>query len=112
VDWNNRMKAKQAVPAATPVEKKPKEEKKREPIDTAKQKEQKKVQKQFADVERLVADLQQKKADGESKLADPAIYSDKNKFQEAEKNYQAVLSKLKTAEAEYEKLFEAMMSFE
>jgi ATP-binding cassette subfamily F protein 3 len=113
VEWNQRMKSKQQAPvAAAPVEKKPKEEKKREPIDTAKQKEQKKLQKQFSDVEQLVADLQKKKADGESALADPAIYSDKVKFQDAERNYQTVISKLKTAEAEYEKLFEAMMKFE
>ncbi len=113
VEWNQRMKSKQQAPvAAAQVEKKPKEEKKREPIDTAKQKEQKKLQKQFSDVELLVADLQKKKADGESALADPAIYSDKVKFQDAERNYQTVISKLKTAEAEYEKLFEAMMKFE
>jgi ATP-binding cassette subfamily F protein 3 len=112
VEWNSRMKAKQQAPPAAPVKKEVKEEKKREPIDTAKQKEQKKIQKQFSDVEQLVAELQKKKADGESKLADPAIYSDKNKFQEAEKNYQAIMSKLKTAESEYEKLFEAMMKFE
>ena len=113
VEWNQRMKSKQQAPvAAAPVEKKPKEERKREPIDTAKQKEQKKLQKQFSDVEQLVADLQKKKADGESALADPAIYSDKVKFQDAERNYQTVISKLKTAEAEYEKLFEAMMKFE
>lgn len=112
VEWNSRMKAKQQAPAAAPVEKKVKEEKKREPIDTAKQKEQKKVQKQFADIEQLVAELQKKKADGESKLADPTIYSDKNKFQEAEKNYQSIILKLKAAESDYEKLFEAMMKFE
>jgi len=113
VEWNQRMKSKQQAPvAAAPVEKKPKDERKREPIDTAKQKEQKKLQKQFSDVEQLVADLQKKKADGESALADPAIYSDKVKFQDAERNYQTVISKLKTAEAEYEKLFEAMMKFE
>jgi ATP-binding cassette, subfamily F, member 3 len=112
VEWNSRMKAKQQAPSAAPVEKKVKEEKKREPIDTAKQKEQKKIQKQFSDVEQLVAELQKKKADGESKLADPTIYSDKNKFQEAEKNYQAIMAKLKTAESDYEKLFEAMMKFE
>lgn len=112
VEWNSRMKAKQQTPAAATVEKKVKEEKKREPIDTTKQKEQKKVQKQFADIEQLVAELQIKKADGEAKLADPAIYSDKNKFQEAEKNYQAIITKLKSAESDYEKLFEAMMKFE
>ncbi len=112
VEWNSRMKSKQQAPVAAPVEKKQKEEKKKEPIDTAKQKEHKKLQKLFSDIEQLLADLQNKKADGESKLADPTIYSDKNKFQEAEKNYQTIISKLKSAESEYEKLFEEMMKYE
>ena len=50
VEWNARMKSRQQVsiaPAIVTEEKKPKEEKKREPIDVNIQKEQKKVQKKF-----------------------------------------------------------------
>jgi ATP-binding cassette subfamily F protein 3 len=89
-----------------------KEEKKREPIDVNKQKEQKRVQKKFSEVEALVSQLLQKKADGEALLADPAIYSDKTKFQEAEKAYQNTLQSLSRAEAEYERLFEEVMKYE
>ncbi len=116
VDWNARMKTKQATPEPEPVKKEVKEvireEKKREPIDVNKQKEQKKIQRKFAESEALVAELQKKKAEGEALLADPAIYSEKNKFQDAEKQYQSTLKRLTAAEAEYEKLFEEMMKFE
>ena len=113
VEWNARMK-KQAV-EPEPVKKEVKEvreEKKREPIDVNKQKEQKRIQKKFSETEALVSQLQQKKAEGEARLADPAIYSDKNKFQEAEKAYQNTLQSLSRAEAEYERLFEEVMKFE
>ncbi|HLO81659.1 MAG TPA: ABC-F family ATP-binding cassette domain-containing protein [Chitinophagaceae bacterium] len=115
VEWNARMKTRQA-PEPEPVKKEVKEvvkeEKKREPIDVNKQKEQKKVQRKFSESEALVAELQKKKAEGEALLADPAIYSEKTKFQEAEKQYQSTLKRLSAAEAEYEKLFEEMMKFE
>jgi hypothetical protein len=44
-------------------------------------------------------------------LADPSVYSDKQKFIEAEKTYQTVCQSLSEAEAEYERLFEEMMKF-
>lgn len=114
VDWNSRMKARQPAPViASPVveEKKPKEEKKREPIDVSKQKEQKKVQKKFSETEEKIAQLSKQKAEAEQLLADPAVYSDKQKFIEAEKTYQSVCQSLLSAEAEYERLFEEMMKF-
>lgn len=113
VDWNNRMKSKQPAPAPTPKpiveEPKVKEEKKREPIDVNKQKEQKKLQKKFTETEEKIAVLSKQKAEAELVLADPAVYSDKQKFQEAEKAYQAVCQSLTLAETEYERLFEEMM---
>jgi ATP-binding cassette subfamily F protein 3 len=115
VEWNARMKTRKE-PEPEPVKKEVKEvvkeEKKKEPIDVNKQKEQKKIQRKFSESEALVAELQKKKADGEALLADPAIYSEKTKFQEAEKQYQSILQSLKRAEAEYEKLFEEMMKYE
>jgi len=42
-------------------------------------------------------------------LADPRIYSDKSKFQEAEKTYQEINSQLTTLELQYEKIFEELM---
>ena len=113
VEWNARMKKQAIEPEPVKKEvKEIKEEKKREPIDVNKQKEQKRVQKKFSEVEALVSQLQQKKSDGEALLADPAIYSDKIKFQEAEKAYQNTLQSLSRAEAEYERLFEEVMKYE
>lgn len=119
VDWNNRMKSRAAtvVPAAAsePADKKPKEvkeEKKREPIDTQKQKEQKKVQKKFSETEELIARLGAQKAAAEQQLADPSVYSDKLKFQSAEAVYQSICQKLKQAEADYERLFEELMKYD
>lgn len=113
VDWKSRMNVRQKeATVQVPVEKKVKEEKKREPIDTAKQKEEKKVQKKFSEVEALVANLQKKKAASEAMLADPAIYSDRTKFLDAEKQYQSIAQSLSRAEQEYEKLFEEMMKLQ
>lgn len=113
VEWNNRMKTRQpaTVSAPAPVleEKKQKEEKKREPIDVNKQKEQKKIQKKFAETEERIAALTKQKAEAEQGLADPAVYSDKQKFLDAEKSYQSISQSLSHAEAEYERLFEEMM---
>jgi ATP-binding cassette subfamily F protein 3 len=110
VDWKSRLNVRQKETAVqAPAEKKVKEEKKREPIDTARQKEEKKLQKKFSEVEALVANLQKKKAASEALLADPAIYSDKTKFIDAEKQYQSVSQSLSRAEQDYEKLFEEIM---
>ncbi len=114
VEWNARMKSRQQVsiaPAIVTEEKKPKEEKKREPIDVNIQKEQKKVQKKFTEIEEKIALLGKQKTQAEQVLADPSVYSDKQKFIEAEKTYQTVCQSLSEAEAEYERLFEEMMKF-
>jgi ATP-binding cassette subfamily F protein 3 len=114
VEWNARMKSRQQVsiaPALVTEEKKPKEEKKREPIDVNIQKEQKKVQKKFTEIEEKIALLGKQKTQAEQVLADPSVYSDKQKFIEAEKTYQTVCQSLSEAETEYERLFEEMMKF-
>ena len=48
----------------------------------------------------------------EAALADPSIYSDRNKFNEAEKKYQQIQSELHKAEPEFEKLFEQLMNMD
>jgi ATP-binding cassette subfamily F protein 3 len=115
VEWNNRMKTRQPQPSAAAVQevkKDPREEKKREPVDVNRQKEQKRVQKKFAEAEQRMAELQKKKTEAEASLADPAIYSDKSRFLDMEKQYQSVSQSLARAEEEYERLFEEMMKFE
>ena len=111
VEWKARMNAKQTAPVAVQAKKEVKEEKKKnEPIDKAKQAEEKKLQKRFADAEGLVAKLQDEQKKTEALLADPGIYLDKVKFQETEKKYKLVSQQLLQAEKEYEQLFERMMN--
>jgi len=116
IDWKNRMKARDAAmakPVAAPKKEQEKKEKKvSAPIDVNKQKEDKKLQKRFAEIEVKLAELQQQKAKAEALLADPALFSDKNKFIEAEKNYSKVKLALKQVEAEYEEVFEQIVKSE
>ncbi|MCF8341962.1 MAG: ABC-F family ATP-binding cassette domain-containing protein [Chitinophagaceae bacterium] len=116
IDWKNRMKARDAAmakPVAAPKKEQEKKEKKvSAPIDVNKQKEDKKLQKRFAEIEVKLADLQQQKAKAEALLADPALFSDKNKFIEAEKNYSRLKLALQQVEAEYEEVFEQIVKSE
>ena len=45
-------------------------------------------------------------------LADPAVYSDKIKVQDAEKKYKELNSQLSPLELKYEELFEQLMKFD
>jgi ATP-binding cassette subfamily F protein 3 len=76
--------------------------------DTEKAK--KKLQRQFEELESKIAVLKTDKAKAENALADPRIYSDKSKFQEAEKTYQQVNGQLSNLENQYEKIFEELMN--
>ena len=82
---------------------------KNQSIDKEKQKEQKKLEKKFAELEILIADLQKKKQVAIDELADPEIYSDRTKFADTERKYQQITSQLSNAEKEYETVFDAMM---
>jgi ATP-binding cassette, subfamily F, member 3 len=77
-------------------------------IDKEKQKEQKRLQKRFTELEELLASLSAKQKETETALANPEIYSDRIKFQQAEKDYQQITRQLTDAEKEYEKVFEQM----
>ncbi len=78
--------------------------------DTEKTK--KKLQRQFEELESKIAVLKADKAKAEEALADPMIYSDKNKFQQAEKTYQQISSQLSNLESQYEKVFEELMGMD
>lgn len=121
VAWNERM-AKQAQQAkvsssngksekkevAAPVKEALPSTPKVTAIDKEKQKEQRRLEKRFSELEQLVTDLQAQAKQSEARLADPEIYSDHTRFQEEEKNYQQIASKLKNAEKEYEEVFEKL----
>jgi ATP-binding cassette subfamily F protein 3 len=81
-------------------------------IDKEKQKEKKKLQRQFEELEQKTAQLKEEKLKVESDLANPEIYSNVSKFQETEKKYNKIIAELTSAESQYEKAFELLMSHE
>jgi ATP-binding cassette subfamily F protein 3 len=123
VAWNERMakqaqQAKAISPAKTEKKETPAPAKqstpppaKAAPIDKDKQKEQRRLEKRFSELEQLVTDLQAQSKQSEARLADPDIYSDHTRFQAEEKNYQAIATKLVSAEKEYEEVFEKLSMF-
>jgi ATP-binding cassette, subfamily F, member 3 len=70
------------------------------------------MQKRFQQLEEQIAGLNKKRSELESALIDPSVYSDKEKFMQAEtllKNSNAELNKLNS---EYEKVFEKILELE
>jgi ATP-binding cassette subfamily F protein 3 len=76
------------------------------------QKELQKIKRQFQQLEEKVAKVSEEKKKLELNLALPEIYSDKEKFIEAEKIYNEKLKELAASNAEYEKIFDKMMLLE
>ncbi|GDX44648.1 hypothetical protein LBMAG23_16250 [Bacteroidota bacterium] len=75
-------------------------------------KEKKKLQREFDELEKKIAQLKEDKTKAELALADPTVYSDKIKFQDAEKKYKELNSQLSPLELKYEELFEQLMKFD
>jgi ATP-binding cassette subfamily F protein 3 len=119
-DWNERMAAKAKAEGSSNKQaesSKPKAENKPQPVShkpqsDANKNELAKVKKQFEKLEAELSTLTEKKKTLEAKLGDSAIYSDKNKYQQAEKDYQQAANQHAKLQAEYEKIFEEMMSLE
>lgn len=76
------------------------------------EKQKKKLQREFDELEKKIATLKEDKAKAEEALADPAVYSDKSTFQEAEKRYKEINSQLPLIESKYEELFEQLMKLD
>ena len=126
VEWKERMEKIAKQHEAKPVNKKENsntkstEKEKSSPvvstpnqsIDKEKQKEKKKLQRQFEELEQKTAQLKEEKLKVESDLANPEIYSNVSKFQETEKKYNKIIAELTSAESQYEKAFELLMSHE
>jgi ATP-binding cassette, subfamily F, member 3 len=102
-----KQKEQEIKKAAPPVQK---------PANTAIDKEAKKelqrVQKQFQQLEEKIATLNKQKNELEASLSDPAIYSDKTKFLQAETAYKKAGDELAQLNTEYEKVFEKIMEME
>jgi ATP-binding cassette subfamily F protein 3 len=82
------------------------------PINKDVKKELQKLQKQFEQMEQKIATLTIEKNKLEQSLADPATYSDKNKFLAAETAYNKAQAELTKMNGEYEKVFEKMMKMQ
>ncbi|HEY2721656.1 MAG TPA: ABC transporter C-terminal domain-containing protein, partial [Chitinophagaceae bacterium] len=75
-------------------------------------KELQKQQKIFQQLEEKLVKLNESKQQLEAALANPATYSDKNKFLQTENDYKRVSGDLNAANIEYEKVFEKILELE
>src|SRR5215203_939477 len=82
------------------------------PINKEHKKELQKQQRIFQQLEEKVALLTKQKSELESALTDPATYSDKQKFLQAEAAYNKAAADLKQLNKEYEQVFEKIMELE
>jgi ATP-binding cassette subfamily F protein 3 len=116
VEWKERMAAKAMAPAAPPpppvqappAPKTPPPA----PISKEQKKELQKQQRIFQQLEEKIASLTRQKAQLEASLADPATYSDKTRFVQAEADYKRASDELNKANREYEQVFEKIMELE
>jgi ATP-binding cassette subfamily F protein 3 len=83
-----------------------------QPSTDSKDKQKKKLLREFDELEKKIALLKEEKNNAESALADPGVYSDKTRFQEAEKKYNQVVAQLSPLELKYEELFDQLMKLD
>jgi ATP-binding cassette subfamily F protein 3 len=76
------------------------------------QKEHQKQQKAFQKLEEQINKMKEEMAKLEEQLADPAFYSDKDKFQKLDETYKQHSAKLDILNKEYDKAFELIMELE
>lgn len=119
IEWKERMasKEKNTKNVAVKIEEKKEsvvitEVKPNQAIDKEKQKELQKVQRQFSKLEQDIEKLKEKKIQIELDLSKPEIFSNPNKFQEVEKNYQLIQKELNDANVQYEALFSKILMME
>ena len=82
------------------------------PINKEAKKELQKQQRIFQQLEEQIAKLTIRRTELEASLVNPSIYSDKNKFQEAEMAYKKASDELLKLNQQYEKTFELIVSLE
>jgi ATP-binding cassette subfamily F protein 3 len=82
------------------------------PINKEHKKELQKQQKIFQQLEEKVALLTKQKNELEAALTDPATYSDKQKFLQAETAYNKAAAELEQLNKQYEQVFEKIMELE
>lgn len=105
-------KPAQPVAAPAPVAKQPVAPVKQEPINKEAKKELQKKQRQFKELEEKISTLNKRKAELEAQLASPTIMSDKNKFQQTEREYKSLTDNLQETSKQYEIVFESIIELE
>ncbi len=81
-------------------------------ISNEQKKELQKIKNRFKQLEEKLVILNQEKTTLENRLADPDIYGNKDKFIQAESDYNKAIQILSEANKEYEKIFEQIMELE
>jgi len=82
------------------------------PVNKEHKKELQKQQRIFQQLEEKIAALTKQKTELEAALTDPATYSDKQKFLQAETAYNKAASELEQLNKQYEQVFEKIMELE
>lgn len=82
------------------------------PINKEQKKELQKQQRNFQQLEEKIAVFTKQKNELEASLTDPSIYSDKNKFAQAEAKYKIAAAELLPLNKQYEELFEKIVAME
>ena len=111
--WDNRQKGdSKNTNESKDNSKKVKETAQHLPINKEQKKELQKQQRIFQQLEEQIAALNKKKVELEASLIDPAVYSDKSKFLQAEAAFKKAGAEINNLNAEYEKVFEKIMELE
>ena len=117
VEWKERMAERTVAPVVppAPVQATPPPVKTTPPpapINKEQKKELQKQQRIFQQLEEKIASLNRQKIQLEASLANPATYSDKTRFVQAEADYKKASDELNKANQEYEQVFEKIMELE
>lgn len=116
VDWKERRAKEMAANQKAAVKEEPKpvvkEIKPASNLGNDAKKELQKLKNRFKNLEEQLEKLKANKTRLEAALADPDVYSDKQKFIQAEANYNKARKELSDANIEYEELFEKIMEME
>jgi len=117
VEWKERMAERTVAPVVppAPVQATPPPVKTTPPpapINKEQKKELQKQQRIFQQLEEKIASLNRQKTQLEASLANPATYSDKTRFVQAEADYKKASDELNKANQEYEQVFEKIMELE
>jgi ATP-binding cassette subfamily F protein 3 len=99
-------------PKSEPVQKKEAKLPSSTPVNKEQKKELQKQQRIFQQLEEKIAGLTKQKTELEAALSDPATYSDKQKFLQAENFYSQVSAQLMQLNTQFEQVFEKIVELE